>query len=157
MSLGLVLGEADTIRLDARFAGRMACQILQDVVWGELDFLLLDLPPGTGEPQQTLLHTIHIHGVLLVTTSQDLSLMDTSRSLGLFRQAHVPILGIIENMSYLYCPHCHEPIDVFSRSEHTWGVYQWNWPSVAVLTLDIPSCRLPTPLGRWRFESSQPR
>jgi len=141
MSLGLVLGEADTIRLDARFAGRMACQILQDVVWGELDFLLLDLPPGTGEPQQTLLHTIHIHGVLLVTTSQDLSLMDTSRSLGLFRQANVPILGIIENMSYLYCPHCHAPIDVFSRSERPWGVAEPELPYLGRIPMELALSR----------------
>ena len=122
MSLGLVLGETDTIIADARFAGRMICQTLQDVVWGELDVLVLDFPPGTGEPQQTLLRTIHIDSVLLVTTPQDLSLMDTGRSVGLFHQIGVPILGVIENMSYLHCPHCGEPIEVFARSQHQWAI-----------------------------------
>jgi len=122
MSLGLVMGETDTIITDARFAGRMLCQTLQDVLWGKLDVLVLDFPPGTGEPQQTLLHTIHIDGVLLVTTPQDLSCMDTSRSVGLFRQTGVPILGVIENMSYLHCPHCGEPIEVFARSQREWTI-----------------------------------
>jgi ATP-binding protein involved in chromosome partitioning len=122
MSIGLVLGDTDTVRLDPRFAGRMLCQTCQDVLWGELDFLLLDFPPGTGEPQHTLLHTIHIDGVLIVTTPQDLSLMDTGRSLGVFRQAGIPIVGIIENMSFLHCPHCGEPVEVFFRSEREWAV-----------------------------------
>ena len=100
----------------------MPRQTLQDVVWGDLDILLLDFPPGTGEPQQTLLQTVQIDGVLLVTTPQDLSLMDTSRSLGLFQKARVPILGVIENMSSLTCPHCGEAIDVFSRSVRQWSV-----------------------------------
>jgi ATP-binding protein involved in chromosome partitioning len=107
---------------DTRFAGRMLRQTLQDVLWGTLDILLLDFPPGTGEPQPTLLRTIQIDGVLIVTTPQDLSLMDTSRSLGLFQQAGIPILGVIENMSSLTCPHCGETIDVFSRSGRQWAV-----------------------------------
>jgi ATP-binding protein involved in chromosome partitioning len=122
MSLGLVLGDTDTIIADGRFAGRMICQTLQDVLWGELDVLVLDFPPGTGEPQQTLLKTIHVDGVLLVTTPQDLSCMDTSRSVGLFQQTGVPILGVIENMSYLHCPHGGEPIEVFARSQRAWAI-----------------------------------
>ena len=74
MSLGLLVGDTDTILADGPLAGRMICRTLQDVVWGELDVLLLDFPPGTGEPQRTLLNTIHFDGVLLVTTPQDLSL-----------------------------------------------------------------------------------
>jgi ATP-binding protein involved in chromosome partitioning len=122
MSLGLLVGDTDTIIADGPLAARMIRQTLQDVLWGELDVLLLDFPPGTGEPQRTLLNTIHLDGVLLVTTPQDLSLMDTSRSLGLFRQTGVPILGVIENMSFLYCPHCGEPIEVFARSQREWAI-----------------------------------
>src|SRR5262245_53021066 len=122
MSLELGLGDTDTIRAHGRFAGRMICQTLQDVLFGGLDVFLLDFPPGTGEPQQTLLKTIHIDGVLLVTTPQALSLMDTSRSADLFHQLGVPILGVIENMSYLYCPHCGEPIEVLARSEREWTI-----------------------------------
>jgi ATP-binding protein involved in chromosome partitioning len=122
MSLGFLMGDADTIRADGPLAARMIGRTLQDVLWGELDILLLDFPPGTGEPQQTLLNTVHFDGVVLVTTPQDLSLMDTSRSLGLFRQAGVRILGVVENMSFLYCPHCGEPIEVFARSQREWAI-----------------------------------
>ncbi len=122
MSIGFVLSDTDAVKLDPRFVGRLLRQTLQDVMWGELDFLLLDFPPGTGEPQHTFLQAVHVDGVLIVTTPQDLSLMDTTRSLSLFHQAGVPILGVIENMSSLHCPHCGEPIEVFSRSTQAWAV-----------------------------------
>jgi ATP-binding protein involved in chromosome partitioning len=95
-------------------------QTIQDILWGQLDYLLIDLPPGTGEPQQSLVNIVAIHGAVVVTTPQDLSLLDAGRSLGLFRQANVPILGVIENMSYLTCPHCGERIEVFHRSDRQW-------------------------------------
>jgi ATP-binding protein involved in chromosome partitioning len=120
MSIGLLVGEADTVMPDPHFAGRIVSQTLQDVRWGQLDYLLIDLPPGTGEPQQSLVEVVALDGVVLVTTPQDLSLLDAGRSLGLFRQAGVPVLGVIENMSYLLCPHCGERIEVFHRSERRW-------------------------------------
>lgn len=122
MSLGFVVGDDTTLVPDAHFAGQIIRQTLRDVLWGPLDYLLVDLPPGTGEPQQTLLQTIQIDAVIVVTTPQDLSLMDAGRSIGLFQQAGVPILGVIENMSYLHCPHCGEPIEVFYRSDRDWAV-----------------------------------
>lgn len=97
-------------------------QTLQDVKWGVIDYLIIDLPPGTGEPQQTLLETIPINGVIIVTTPQDLSLMDASRSLAFFRKSSAPVLGVIENMSYLHCPHCGEPIEVFHRSRQKYAI-----------------------------------
>jgi ATP-binding protein involved in chromosome partitioning len=141
MSLGLALRDADTVIAEARFAGRMMRQTLQDVMWGELDVLLLDFPPGTGQPQQTLLTTIHVDGILLVTTPQDLSLMDTSRSLGLFHQTGVPILGVIENMSYLHCPHCGEPIEVFARSQRQWAITDTALDHLGRLPLHIALSR----------------
>jgi ATP-binding protein involved in chromosome partitioning len=122
MSIGLVMSDEQTLAPDARFLGHIIRQTLQDVLWGELDYLLIDLPPGTGEPQQTLLQTIRVDGVVIVTTPQDLSLMDSSRSLGLFQAAGVPITGVVENMSYLVCPHCGEPVEVFTRGSATWAV-----------------------------------
>jgi ATP-binding protein involved in chromosome partitioning len=120
MSIGLLVGEADTVMPDPHFAGRIVSQTLQDVRWGQLDYLLIDLPPGTGEPQQSLVEVVALDGAVLVTTPQDLSLLDAGRSLGLFRQAGVPVLGVIENMSYLLCPHCGERIEVFHRSDRQW-------------------------------------
>jgi ATP-binding protein involved in chromosome partitioning len=137
MSMGFVMGDADAVAPDPFFAGHIIRQTLQDVLWGELDFLLLDLPPGTGEPQQTLLNTIQIDGALLVTTPQDLSLMDTSRALGLFRRADVPVLGVIENMSYLHCPHCSGQIEVFYRSERRWAVEDGELAQLGRVPMDM--------------------
>ena len=122
MSIGLLVGEKDTLLPDTRFTGHIIRQTLQDVQWGELDYLLVDFPPGSGEPQQTLLKTISFDGVIVVTTPQDLSLLDAGRSLGLFRQNGIPILGLVENMSYLICPHCGEKVEVFHRSPHGWAI-----------------------------------
>ncbi|GAB4581061.1 MAG: hypothetical protein Fur0022_38060 [Anaerolineales bacterium] len=122
MSIGLLVGEKDTLLPDSRFAGQIIRQTMQDVLWGELDYLLVDFPPGSGEPQQTLLKTIAFDGAIIVTTPQDLSLMDAGRSLGLFRQNEIPILGLVENMSYLICPHCGEQVEVFHRTPRDWAV-----------------------------------
>lgn len=135
MSIGLLLGTSDTVMLESRFVALLVTQTLRDVMWGELDCLLLDLPPGTGEPQQSLLQTFHLDGVVLVTTPQDLSLLDTSRSLGLFHQANVPILGVVENMSYFTCPHCGEPIDLWHESEHRWAVQEPDLPILGRIPL----------------------
>jgi ATP-binding protein involved in chromosome partitioning len=120
MSIGLLIAETDTVLPDPRYAGMIVSQTIQDILWGQLDYLLIDLPPGTGEPQQSLVNIVAIDGAIVVTTPQDLSLLDAGRSLGLFRQANVPILGVIENMSYLTCPHCGERIEVFHRSDRRW-------------------------------------
>jgi ATP-binding protein involved in chromosome partitioning len=141
MSLGLLVGDSDPIRADGPLAARMICRTLQDVLWGELDVLLLDFPPGTGEPQQTLLNTVHLDGVVLVTTPQDLSLMDTGRSLSLFRQAGVPILGVVENMSFLACPHCGESIEVFARSQREWAITDTACEQLGCIPLQITLSR----------------
>jgi ATP-binding protein involved in chromosome partitioning len=118
MSLGLLL--ADTEAVMATGAGLLARQTLRDVLWGELDYLLLDMPPGTGEPQQTLVRTTRVDGAVLVTTPQDLAMLDVGRSMQLFAREGVPVLGLVENMSGLTCPHCGEPIDIFGKSDRSW-------------------------------------
>jgi ATP-binding protein involved in chromosome partitioning len=89
-------------------------QFLRGVDWGELDYLLIDLPPGTGDVQLTLIQTAPLTGAVVVTTPSDVSLEDARKAIHMFQQVRVPILGVVENMSYLECPHCHERIDVFS-------------------------------------------
>ncbi len=89
-------------------------QFLRGVDWGELDHLVIDLPPGTGDVQLTLIQTAPITGAIVVTTPSDVSLEDARKAVHMFNQVRVPILGIVENMSYLICPHCFERIDVFS-------------------------------------------
>jgi ATP-binding protein involved in chromosome partitioning len=141
MSLGFLLGDTTTIQPDALFAGQIIRQTLQDVLWAPLDFLLIDLPPGTGEPQHTLARTVPLNGVLIVTTPQDLSLMDASRSLGMFWEAGIPILGVIENMSYLHCPHCGEEIEVFHRSGRKWLVEDEELERLGRIPMDIAISR----------------
>jgi ATP-binding protein involved in chromosome partitioning len=89
-------------------------QFLRGVDWGELDYLVIDLPPGTGDVQLSLIQTAPITGAIVVTTPSDVSLEDARKAIHMFHQVRVPILGIVENMSYLSCPHCKERIDVFS-------------------------------------------
>jgi len=89
-------------------------QFLRGVDWGELDYLVIDLPPGTGDVQLSLVQTAPITGAIVVTTPSDVSLEDARKAVRMFEQVKVPVLGIVENMSYLDCPHCHERIDVFS-------------------------------------------
>ncbi len=90
-------------------------QFLRGVDWGELDFLVIDLPPGTGDVQLSLIQTAPITGAIVVTTPSDVSLEDARKAIHMFHQVKVPILGIVENMSFLNCPHCNERIDVFSH------------------------------------------
>jgi len=90
-------------------------QFLRGVDWGELDYLVIDLPPGTGDVQLSLIQTAPITGAVVVTTPSDVSLEDARKAIHMFHQVRVPILGVVENMSYLICPHCQERIDVFSH------------------------------------------
>ncbi len=93
--------------------GKMVTQLLTDVEWGELDYLVVDLPPGTGDASISLAQAIPLAGLVVVTTPQDVALADAAKAIGLFRQLDVPILGVIENMSYFVCPHCDQRTDIF--------------------------------------------
>ena len=90
-------------------------QFLRGVDWGQLDYLVIDLPPGTGDVQLSLIQTAPVTAAIVVTTPSDVSLEDARKAVMMFHQVKVPILGIVENMSYLACPHCNERIDVFSH------------------------------------------
>lgn len=88
-------------------------QFLRDVAWGKLDFLIVDMPPGTGDAQLSLVQATHVHGALVVTTPQDVAAGDALRGAKMFERVGVPILGIVENMSYFECPHCGKPSALF--------------------------------------------
>ena len=81
-------------------------QMLRDVAWGTLDVLVVDMPPGTGDAQLTLAQNVPLKGAVIISTPQDLSLIDARRGLAMFKKVNVPVLGIVENMSYFQCPHC---------------------------------------------------
>jgi len=90
-------------------------QLLRDVAWGTLDVLVVDMPPGTGDAQLTLAQNVPLKGAVIVSTPQDLSLIDARRGLAMFTKVNVPVLGIIENMSYFQCPHCGTRSDIFGH------------------------------------------
>ncbi len=102
-------------------------QFLRSVVWGDLDYLIVDLPPGTGDVQLSLIQMVPVTGAVLVTTPSTVALADVRKAIEMFRQVNVDILGIVENMSFFNCPHCQGKIDVFGQGEgrriaETYGV-----------------------------------
>ena len=90
-------------------------QFLGSVEWGQLDYLIVDLPPGTGDVALSLIQTVPLTGAIVVSTPSDVSLQDGRKAIEMFRQMKVDIVGMVENMSYFVCPHCHHEIDIFSR------------------------------------------
>jgi ATP-binding protein involved in chromosome partitioning len=90
-------------------------QMLGQVTWGALDYLILDLPPGTGDAQLTLTQRVPMAAAVIVTTPQDVALIDARKGLAMFRKVEVPIAGIVENMSYFCCPNCGHETDIFKR------------------------------------------
>jgi len=116
-------------------------QFLRSVDWGELDYLVIDLPPGTGDVQLSLIQTAPLTGAVVVTTPSDVSLEDARKAINMFQQVRVPLLGVVENMSYLECPHCKERIDVFSHGGGKKTAEMMNVPFLGELPLD-PAVRI---------------
>lgn len=111
MSMGFLLEEASPVIVRGPLATRYTQQFLQNVAWGELDYLILDLPPGTGDIQLTIVQTIALTGAIVVTTPQEVALIDARKAISMFDKVNVPILGLIENMAWFECEHgIHYPI-----------------------------------------------
>lgn len=115
MSLGFILETDTPVIWRGPMVMRAIEQMLGDVEWRELDYLILDLPPGTGDAQLTVTQKVPLAGAVIVTTPQDVALIDARKGLAMFRKVNVPVIGIIENMSSFVCPHCGEVTDVFKR------------------------------------------
>ena len=113
MSVGLLAERDHPLAWRGPVMHKIITQFLQEVEWGELDYLLIDLPPGTGDAQITIVQESPICGVVMVTTPQQVAIADVRRSVYMFRQVGVPVLGLVENMSYLLCGHCGEPTPIF--------------------------------------------
>jgi ATP-binding protein involved in chromosome partitioning len=111
-------------------------QFLSQVEWGALDYLIVDLPPGTGDVAISLVQTVPVTGAIVVTTPSDVALQDARKAIEMFKQVKVDILGLVENMSYFVCPHCNHEIDVFSKGggEHT--AEQFGLPFLGRIELD---------------------
>jgi ATP-binding protein involved in chromosome partitioning len=111
-------------------------QFLGQVEWGELDYLVIDLPPGTGDVVISLVQTVPLTGAVVVTTPSDVSLQDARKAIEMFKQVKVDILGVVENMSYFICPHCHHEIDVFSKGGGERTAQQFGVPFLGSIELD---------------------
>lgn len=115
MSIGLLLGKDTPVIWRGPMVMKMLDQFLNDVNWGELDTLVVDLPPGTGDAQLTLVQKVPITGAVIVTTPQNVALMDAVRGLEMFNRVEVPVIGLVENMSFFHCPECGHQTDIFSH------------------------------------------
>ena len=110
-------------------------QFLQQVDWGELDYLLIDLPPGTGDVVISLVQTVPLTGAVVVSTPSDVALQDARKAIEMFGQVNVEVLGIVENMSHFTCPHCHHEIDIFSRGGAVRTAEQFHVPFLGSIEL----------------------
>lgn len=115
MSMGFLLDEEQPVIWRGPMLNSALRQFLGQVEWGELDYLLVDLPPGTGDVQISLMQLTKVTGMVQVTTPQQVALQDVRRGIIMFKSQNIPILGIIENMSYFVCPHCGKETEVFAR------------------------------------------
>jgi ATP-binding protein involved in chromosome partitioning len=115
ISIQFFVPEGQPIVWRGPLVGGAIQQFLRDVDWGELDYLVIDLPPGTSDAQLTLAQAVPISGALLVTTPQEVALMDVTKALAMFRRMSVPVMGLVENMSAFVCPHCGEATEIFGR------------------------------------------
>jgi ATP-binding protein involved in chromosome partitioning len=115
MSMGFLVAEDTPMIWRGPMVQSALQQMLRDVAWGELDVLVVDLPPGTGDAQLTMAQQVPLAGAVIVSTPQDIALLDARKGLNMFRRVDVPVLGIVENMSYFCCPNCGHRTDIFSH------------------------------------------
>lgn len=115
--------------------GKMLKQFLTQVAWGALDYLIVDLPPGTGDAQLTLCQSVPLTGGIIVSTPQDVALEDALRGMEMFHKMQVPILGLVENMSYFLCPHCNERTEIFAHGGAQQMAETQHVPLLAALPL----------------------
>jgi ATP-binding protein involved in chromosome partitioning len=111
-------------------------QFLRSVQWGELDHLIVDLPPGTGDVQLSLIQNVPLTGAVLVTTPSTVALADVRKAIEMFRQVNVEVLGVVENMSYFACPHCQNRVDVFGHGEGRRIAEEYGVPLLGEIEID---------------------
>jgi ATP-binding protein involved in chromosome partitioning len=123
MSLALLVGDTQAIAPAKDTAGLIIAMLLRRVDWGDVDVLLIDMPPGTGEPLTTLLQSGAVDGALLITVREQLAHLDNGRLVNLLRAQHVPLLGVVENMTHVICPNCGEEIELYPAPAEDQAVY----------------------------------
>ncbi len=141
MSIGFLVNEEETVIWRGPMVHGAIKQFIEDVIWDDTDHLVIDLPPGTGDAQLSLVQTVPLSGGLIVTTPQDVALIDVKRGVQMFRKLNVPILGIVENMSYLEQPGSKEVIDIFGRGGGKKMAEQFGVPFLGEIPID-PQIRI---------------
>jgi len=116
MSFGFINSDNAATIWRGPMVAKLTTQFFDDVIWGDLDYLILDLPPGTGDIQLTLVQRLALTGAIIVTTPQDLALLDVKKGADMFKKVNTPVLGVVENMSHYLCPHCDKESEVFPGS-----------------------------------------
>lgn len=136
MSIGFFLKEGDPVIWRGPMIDSAVKQFLRDVEWGELDYLIFDMPPGTGDAQLSLSQVIPLSGALMVTTPQDVSLLDVRKGLAMFKKMNVPLLGIVENMAGFACPHCQQVTQIFGEGGGAKLSQEFGVPLLGAIPLD---------------------
>lgn len=137
VSVGFMLDEETPLIWRGPLVMQLVKQFLTGVEWGELDYLVIDLPPGTGDAQLTLVQTIPLTGAVIVTTPQDVALIDARRAIKMFQEVKVPVMGIIENMSFFACPHCGKKSEIFSHGGGEKTSERYHVPFLGKIPIDI--------------------
>ena len=137
MSIGFLIEETQPVIWRGAMVMSALNQLLRDVVWGELDVLVVDMPPGTGDTQLTMAQNVPLAGAVIVSTPQDLALIDARRGISMFKQVNVPLLGLVENMSYFLCPHCGGRTDIFSHGGTRAEAAKLGAPFLGEVPLDV--------------------
>ncbi len=137
MSVGFLVDERAPLIWRGPMVHGALKQLFQDVAWGDLDVMVVDMPPGTGDAALTLIQNANLSGAVVVSTPQDLALLDARKSIGLFQKANVPILGIVENMGAFICPHCGKPTEIFSQGGAEKEAFDLHIPFLGRIPLDL--------------------
>jgi ATP-binding protein involved in chromosome partitioning len=140
VSVGFVTDEATAIIYRGPLVGKMVKRFLDDVEWGSLDYLIIDLPPGTGDASLTLAQSVALTGVVIVTTPQSVALSDARKSLVMFQRLRVPTLGIVENMSYYTAPGSETPVHIFGKGGGEALSKEYDAPFLGAIPLDPVIC-----------------
>jgi ATP-binding protein involved in chromosome partitioning len=137
MSIGFLVDEETPMIWRGPMVQSALTQMMRDVAWGPLDIMVVDMPPGTGDAQLTMAQQVPLAGAVIVSTPQDLALIDARKGLNMFRRVNVPVLGIVENMSYFLCPHCGGRSDIFSHGGGEREAARLDVPFLGGVPLDI--------------------
>ncbi|UCF68337.1 MAG: Mrp/NBP35 family ATP-binding protein [Acidobacteriota bacterium] len=142
MSMGFFVERDSAVIWRGPIVGNFIRQLLSEIAWGELDELIIDFPPGTGDAQLTISQSLRMTGSIVVTTPNDLALIDALKAIHMFRKVEVPVFGLVENMSFFVCPHCDKRTDIFGESGVARAAREQEIPLIGRIPIDPHVVRL---------------